>query len=268
MTVVQKTTIDSLHKEGKKQKVITKEAGCSQSAVYKNMNGKLNGRKKCGRKRCTSNRDNRSLERIVKIRPFKNLGEIHKEWTAAGVRASRATTHRLIQDMGFNCRIPCVRPLLNYRQRQRRLTWAKDKKDCSVVQSSLLRWKYILHLICKSRSQTLEEERRGTESKLLEVQFKVSTVGDGLGSHVICWCWSTVFSGPRSAQPSARKFYSTSCFPLLTSFKEIHYFIFQQDLAPEHTAKGTSTWFKDHGIPLLDWPANPPDLNPWLWGGS
>ncbi len=29
---------------------------------------------------------------------------------------------------------------------------------------------------------------------LLEVQCEVSTVSDDLGCHVICWCWSTVFS--------------------------------------------------------------------------
>ncbi len=28
----------------------------------------------------------------------------------------------------------------------------------------------------------------------LEVQCEVSTVSDDLGCHVICWCWSTVFS--------------------------------------------------------------------------
>ncbi len=39
-------------------------------------------------------------------------------------------------------------------------------------------------------------------------------------------------------------------------------FIFQQDLAPAHSAKATSTWFKDHGIPVFNWPANSPDLNP------
>ncbi len=45
-------------------------------------------------------------------------------------------------------------------------------------------------------------------------------------------------------------------------------FIFQQDLAPAHSAKATSTWFKDHGIPVLNLPANSPDLNPIenLWG--
>ncbi len=33
-----------------------------------------------------------------------------------------------------------------------------------------------------------ESGGRGTESMLLEVQCEVSTVSDGLGFHVICWC--------------------------------------------------------------------------------
>ncbi len=50
LTVVQKTTIDTLHKEGKTQKVIAKEAGCSQSSVSKHINRGAKGRKRCGRK--------------------------------------------------------------------------------------------------------------------------------------------------------------------------------------------------------------------------
>ncbi len=136
MTVVQKTTIDTLHKEGKTQKVIAKEAGCSQSSVSKHINREVKGRKRCGRKKCTSNRDNRTLERIVKQNPFKNVGEIHKECSAAGVSDSRTTTHRRMQDMGFSCRIPCVKPLLINRQHQKRLAWAKDKKDWTAAEWS------------------------------------------------------------------------------------------------------------------------------------
>ncbi len=95
LTVVQKTIIDTLHKEGKPQTFIAKEAVCSQSAVYKHVNRKLCGRKKCVGKRFTTNRENRSPMRIVKQNRFKNLGKLHKEWTEAGVKASRATTHNL-----------------------------------------------------------------------------------------------------------------------------------------------------------------------------
>ncbi len=38
--------------------------------------------------------------------------------------------------------------------------------------------------------------------------------------------------------------------------------IFQQDLAPAHTAKSTKSWLNDHSVGVLDWPANSPDLNP------
>ncbi len=40
--------------------------------------------------KCTTNRENCSLMRNVKLNRFKNLGELHKEWTEAGVKASRA----------------------------------------------------------------------------------------------------------------------------------------------------------------------------------
>ncbi len=123
LIVVQKIIIDTLHKEVKTQTFIAKEAGCSQSAVSKHDNRKLSGRKKCGRKRCTTNRENRSLMRIVKQNRFKNLGELHKEWTEAGVKASRATTYRCVKEFGYSCN-------------QRHLTWAKEKKNWTVAQWS------------------------------------------------------------------------------------------------------------------------------------
>ncbi len=71
-----------------------------------------------------------------------------------------------------------TKPLLKQKHHQKHLTWAKENNKWTVAQ-----W-----------SKVLEEEWRGTESMLLEVQCEVSTVSDGLGCHVICWCWSTVFS--------------------------------------------------------------------------
>ncbi|KAI2650262.1 Protein NLRC3 [Labeo rohita] len=61
------------------------------------LNAKLTGRKKLGRQRYTSNRDDRKLENTVKL---SHLGELHKEWTEAGVSASRVTTLRRLQKKG------------------------------------------------------------------------------------------------------------------------------------------------------------------------
>ncbi len=88
----------------------------------------------------TINQENRNLMRIVKQNRFKNLGELHKEWTQAGVKASRATTHRRVKEFGYSCH-------------QRHLTWAKEKNNCCpVVQSPLFRWEQVLYFIWKPRS--------------------------------------------------------------------------------------------------------------------
>uniref|UniRef100_A0A9J7ZKA7 Transposase Tc1-like domain-containing protein n=1 Tax=Cyprinus carpio carpio TaxID=630221 RepID=A0A9J7ZKA7_CYPCA len=104
------------HKRSLQKRLAVHRALCPSTLIERRREGKDEVEKKC-----TSNRDNRTLERIVKQNPFKNVGEIHKEWTAAGVSASRTTTHRRMQDMGFSCRIPCVKPLLNNRQHQKHL---------------------------------------------------------------------------------------------------------------------------------------------------
>ncbi len=125
LTVVQKTIIDTLHKEGKTQTFIVKEAGCSQSAVSKHVNRKLSGRKKCGRKR---------------------------------------------------------------------------------------------------------------------------------------WCWSIVFSENHVTAPVYQDILEHFMLPSADQLFKDADFIFQQDLAPAHTAKSTNSWLNDHGVGV-DWPANSPDLN-------
>ncbi len=50
---------------------------------------------------CTSNRDDRKLENTVKQSRFKHLGELHKEWTEAGVSVSRVITLKHLQEKGY-----------------------------------------------------------------------------------------------------------------------------------------------------------------------
>ncbi len=41
-----------------------------------------------------------------------------------------------VKEFGYSCHIPLVDPLLNHRQCQRRLAWAKEKKNWTVAQWS------------------------------------------------------------------------------------------------------------------------------------
>ncbi len=199
LTVVQKTIIDTLHKESKTQTFIAKEAGS------KHVNRELSGRKKCGRKICTTNRENRSLMRIFKQNWFENLGELHKEWTEAGVKASRAPH----TDVSRNLATVVVRGVLPGLRRRR--TGLLPKVLFSDESS------FVFNL------ETKVLESGGRVDKLI-AQVAWSPV---LSFHSLLWfgvqCHllvlvHCVLLKPTSLHPFTKKFWSSSCFLLLTSF--------------------------------------------------
>ncbi len=258
LTVVQKTIIDTLHKEGKPQTFIAKEAGCSQSAVSKHVNRKLSGRKTCGINRCTTNRENYSLMRIVKQNRFNNLGELHKEWTEAGVKASRATTHRRVNEFGYSCR-------------QRRLTWAKEKKNWTVAQWSKVLFSDETKFCISFGNHGPRVWKKGGEANRpsylkSSVKFPQSVMIWGAmssgGVGPLCFLKTNVTA------PVYQYILWHFMLPSADQLFKDADFIFQQDLAPAHTAKSTKSWLNDHGVGVLDWPVNSPDLNPIdnLWG--
>ncbi len=255
LTVVQKTIIDTLHKP---QTFIAKEAGCSQSAASKHVNRELSGRKKCGRKRCTTNRENHSRMRIFKRNRFKNLGELHKEWTEAEVKASRATTHRRVKEFGYS-------------SRQRRLSWAKEKKNWNVAQWTKVLFSDESKFCMSFRNQGPRFWRKGGEAH--SPSWLKSSVN--FPQSVMIWgAMSSAGVGPlcflktNVTAPVYQEILEHFMLPSADQLFNDADFIFQQDLAPAHTAKSTKSWLNEHGVGVLDWPANSPDLNPVenLWG--
>ncbi len=125
-----------------------------------------------------------------------------------------------------------------------------------MVQSPLFRWKWILHFIWKSRSES-EEETQNPCCLKVRVKFPQSVMiwaaMSSAGVGPLCFLKFTVNAAiyqkilEHFMLPSADKLYGDADF------------IFQQDLAPDHTDKGTKSWFNDHSVTVLDWPANSPD---------
>ncbi len=164
-----------------------------------------------------------------------------------------------------------TKPLLNQRQRQRHLTWAVEKKNWTVAQWSKVLFSDESQFCISFGNQGPRVWRKGGEAHnpcclKSSVKFPQSMMiwaaMSSAGVGPLCFLKSTVNAAiyqeilEHFMLPSADKLYGDADF------------IFQQDLAPAHTAKGTKSWFNDHGVAVLDWPANSPDLNPIenLWG--
>ncbi len=164
-----------------------------------------------------------------------------------------------------------TKPLLNQRQHQKHLPWAVEKKNWTVAQWSKVFFSDESKFCISFGNQGPRVWRKSGEAQnpsclKSSVKFPQSVMiwaaMSSAGVGPLCFLKSTVNAAiyqeilEHFMLPSADKLYGDADF------------IFQQDLAPAHTAKGTKTWSNDHGVTVLDWPANSPDLNPIenLWG--
>ncbi len=139
---------------------------------------------------CTSNRDDRKLENTVKESRFKHLGELHKEWMKLESVYQESPRSDIFRKRA-------TKPLLKQKHRQKHLTWAKEKNNWTVAQWSKVLFSDESKFCISFGNQGPRVWRKSGEAQnpcCLKVKCEVSTVSDGLGCHVTCWCWSTVFS--------------------------------------------------------------------------
>ena len=131
--------IKALSIAGKTQGKISRQVGCSQCAVSKCLQGKSPGRKKCGTWMCCHQAERPKvgetgvLEQISEVRGNCPAVEC---WWCACFTINKLTTYCRIKEMGYANRIPRVKPLLNFKQCKKRLTWATENEYWTIGQWS------------------------------------------------------------------------------------------------------------------------------------
>ncbi len=261
LAVVQKTIIDTFHKEGKSQRVITERCGCSRSAVSKHIKCKVDWKKEIGSEKVHKQQEWPQAWEYCQAKLIQTLGRssqwVNWSWSQC-IKSHHAQTSS-------------GKPLLKQKKHQKHLNWAKEKNNWTVAQWSKVLFSDESKFCISFGNQGPRVWRTSGEAKnpcclKSSVKFPQSVMiwaamsSAGIGP--LCFLKSTVNAAiyqevlEHFLLPSADKLYGDADF------------IFQQDFAPAHTAKGTKSWFNDHGVTVLDWPVNLPDLNPIenIWG--
>ncbi len=167
-------------------------------------------------------------------------------WTSQGMdwgwgQGIKSTTHRRVEEFGYSCR-------------QRRLTWAKEKKNWTVAQWSKVLFSDESKFCISFGNQGPRVWRKGGEA------HSISYLKSSVKFPQSVMIWGAMSSA--GVGPVYRYILEHFMLPSADQLFKDADFIFQQDLAPVHTAKSTKSWLNDHGVGVLDWTANSPDLNP------
>lgn len=266
-----RTRIIREFKNGTKQSDIARQFHVSRqvvSALIKrfNIRGVVSDKKKCGRPRKTTARQDRTIVKIVMKDPFKSSNQIKTVLKAQGLDniSARSIRRRLVDAKLFSRR-PAKKPLLSLKNRKARLKFAKEHLNWTMEE-----WKRV----CFSdeskynlfNSDGIQRVRRPVGHRL-DPRFTRPTVKHGGGSVMVWGCFSGFGMGPlhRINGIMDRFVYKNILKNVMVPYTKENMprrFTFQHDNDPKHRSKEVQSFFEKEKIKVMVWPSQSPDLNP------
>ncbi|CAM4900557.1 unnamed protein product [Rotaria socialis] len=225
-----------------------------------------------GRKRKTTERVDKAIQRKIKVNRRKSASSIkHEIEKELGVIISNNTIRRRAHEIGLHGRVARKKPYVNKVNRLKRLNYVKMYRD-----ESMVFWKQVLW------SDESKYNLFGSDGKVMvwrtpteefNPRCTVPTVKHGGGNVKVwgCFAWNGVgnlifvdgnMTGEMYKEILAENLFQSS--KKLQLGKEM---VFQHDNDPKHTSRVVKNWLDKQCVKRLIWPPFSPDMNPieHLW---
>ena len=224
-----------------------------------------------GRPRKTASSGDRYIVRSAETNTSQPLTQLRLD---TNLDISEQTIRRRLQENGIAKHKAVNRPLLTRKHIAARLKWAREHSDWSLEQWQSVIWS----------DETMVRNRSDPRPKLVfrhrnkrekydpkNVQPKSSYGG---ASQMVWACFVGNKLGPIVFMDSSitKDVYISMLSDNLLPFIDVLHVdgqtnvTFQQDNATPHSSPVTRKWLQDqakkHGVSIMEWPANSPDLNP------
>jgi transposase len=272
--VAEKSTIMGLFREGVSAKDIAKGLNRNAAAVRKIIAANRNltpftppppAKKRSGRPRLTTNREDERLRRYVLRNPFKTAKEIKSEvpgWKNASVRLIQHVCQKRLKILS---RAAAKKPLLTSAMVKKRLRFCKKhlhwtEKDWETVMFS----DESTFKLINPRSQRV---RRPTGINRYKQRYVTVNVKHPPSVMIWgCFCGvggrGSLYFLPPKVTMNGERYLEMLRDKLLPWMSRLGATKFLQDGAPCHKSKKVMAFFEQNDIDVMDWPGNSPDLNP------
>jgi transposase len=254
--------------EGKSTRVIAKIIGCSKTSITK-WEKRFNAGKSLllspgsGKARKLSDLERRNIVLKVKRDPRITAREIREEIGRKDVSLN-TITRPIHEDTDIKSYCETTKPYISKSNQRKRVKWCKEHLKWTADDWNRVVWSdespYVLRFNGRRRVWRRHNERykvtclKGSfkNDKKINVWGCFCAHGVGRLSLIEGIMNSKVYTFilDNELRPSVK-----------TLFKRKQY-ILQQDNDPKHKSKHTREYLESHGIDVMPWPAQSPDLNP------
>lgn len=223
-----------------------------------------------GRPKCYTIRDERVLLRYARQLPFSTYDEL---LTETGLKISRTTVKTILRTNGISNWRAKKRPELTERHVAERLLWCRCRAnwsvdrwraymwsdECSVERGSGKRGVWVFRTpVQKWHKDYVQMYHKGKDISVMVWACFWGKANGGIGR-------SELYIMDRDFESKKHGYSAQSYIEVLEDQLPKCWepgLEFMQDNASIHTARVVRDWFKEMGIPLIDWPPMSPDLNP------